>query len=685
MGHLRFSLTPALFYVIALMSCFLLEGVALLTNNPLAGLDNFVFFLIAIPIIFLMIVYYALEHKKNRVKIDWILGSLLLLIFIISTSIIWNMPAQTFTLSSTQSIVVSFTWLQKFRYTIELGIGLSLLYSMMFLLCRTQLRNKKLFWLLWIFIIANLVIVAFSFYLDFDTYKTIFTSAKNTKGVSSFYFNENAYGGSILLAMLSCEALNLYKKRWYHEFLIGFFSVMLVFSSSTTCIILALAFITIIFLFEIVRLFCRKWKLALFLTCLVVVAVAAIIITHFVLVTHNVDWAVNFDNFVTEDVFDKNFLTFSGRTKIWQAAIDYLTNRPLNFFFGCGYGTSRYYLNGAISVSNGNPAIIYTLHNGILELLFQFGIVGLLIYAALLIYFLYCLIRLLIKKQFSMVLVYFVLFAVITAYSFMESLYFFELNIMGLYAGLVFLLPPIVTYRHMSRPQLVKEAAYCDIWKKPINPYYLFRLLTAIIASTIVAFLSILFIPSFYETIVWRFTIECLKLLTIALFLIPNLVFCFYLCFDRKLFVKRLIIHSIVIVLISLACYIPSVLVKTSQPYSLMVLNYAFLILLVIYNLIFMVLAREYKHYFSLLLKGIFKTPKLGLLFQLATYLIVYATTSSFYDYSLLAAVVVAAVGVISFFVGFLLFPFKESKYYINYFNEEGLARLRAMVIINKI
>lgn len=685
MGHLRLSLVSVLYYAVVLLSIFLLEGVALLTNNLLGGFDNFLFFLIAIPTIVLLCYALINDHVINKTKIDVILSLCLAIIFISSTSMIFTAPNTTFTINGQIQLEVAFSFIDRLRYVIELGLGLFSIYILMFLLGRLQLRTKKILYLAWIFVLINGVLVICSLFLNFDIYKEIFNGDSSGVGVSSLFSNENAYGGSLLVTIFSLEMLNLYKKRWYHEVLIILFAFAIIFSSSATCIILTLCFLPIVFIFEIVRLFIKRWKLALFLTIVVLMGLTAIVILHNYLINHDVKWMVNFQKFIVEDCLDKNFKTLSGRTKIWDMAVDVLIQHPMQLFFGFGHGVSPYYINGYYSVFDGVVSDVTSLHNGFIEILFRFGVVGLLLYIFFIIYFLYCLLRLFIKKHFSVSIIHFVLFIFLIAYSFLESVYFFELNTIGLYIGFIVMLPPMISYKHISRPKLIKEAEVVDAWKEKIRPASLFKLLTAFITSLITLFASLLFIPSFYHQDTFDVVVEILKILVISLFLLPNLVSLLSLCQDRKIFKRKLFVISTIVVTISLSIFVPMYLIDKTKPYAFDTLNIVYLILLLFINIIYTIEHKEIKHYFKLLFKGIFVTPKLGLLFQIATYLIIYTLSSSFYEYTLLSAVSVGIIGFMMFVFGSLLLPFKESKTYLKYINNENLAYIKSIVYRYKI
>ena len=73
MGKLRFTLTYLLFWIIIAFSCLLAENFSLLTVDHMGGMQMGSLFMLSFFIILLLVFYYILERKHNKIKIDTIL------------------------------------------------------------------------------------------------------------------------------------------------------------------------------------------------------------------------------------------------------------------------------------------------------------------------------------------------------------------------------------------------------------------------------------------------------------------------------------------------------------------------------------------------------------------------------------------------------------------------------------
>ena len=79
MGKLRFTLTNIIFWIVLLLSCLLSENFAVLNNDPLKGFAVDSAFILTISIIVMLVLYYFLEHKKNKLTFDKVLLPALLI------------------------------------------------------------------------------------------------------------------------------------------------------------------------------------------------------------------------------------------------------------------------------------------------------------------------------------------------------------------------------------------------------------------------------------------------------------------------------------------------------------------------------------------------------------------------------------------------------------------------------
>ena len=139
----------------------------------------------------------------------------------------------------------------------------------------------------------------------------------------------------------------------------------------------------------------KKWKNCIF-ALISLFLLMAIAITFYYGSKHEWKGFVGLDNYVSEIFKTKNFITISGRTKIWETVLPLCFDSPLHAVLGHGFLLSRKSLIAITSVMyNNTVGGVQTTHNGYLEILFDYGLVGLIVHAVLIGYFVYCAIRLL--------------------------------------------------------------------------------------------------------------------------------------------------------------------------------------------------------------------------------------------------------------------------------------------------
>lgn len=213
-------------------------------------------------------------------------------------------------------------------------------------------RKKELLWA------ASILLGLYSTYnvLDmfgFPTGKPLFYDGY----IFGFLNNRNAFS-RFYLAAIGCSALlDYYKGRRFSPptaalFIVAFVQAIMMPSATST---VALAFFTVAFVAihaqNLRKLFTAKYACIAYL-----VAFVALVILRL----------QGLLGFLVEDIFHKN-ITFTGRTPIWDTVIERLGAGPFHFVFGY-YGTRD-------SLVPSNPEIV-SAHNGILEIAYQAGILG---------------------------------------------------------------------------------------------------------------------------------------------------------------------------------------------------------------------------------------------------------------------------------------------------------------------
>ena len=89
MGKLRFTLTYILFWFVIVFSCLLAENFALLSSDHMGGMSPDSLMMLSLFIIFALVFYYFLEHKKNKLTFDKILLPIIAVFGLVCITTIW--------------------------------------------------------------------------------------------------------------------------------------------------------------------------------------------------------------------------------------------------------------------------------------------------------------------------------------------------------------------------------------------------------------------------------------------------------------------------------------------------------------------------------------------------------------------------------------------------------------------
>ena len=681
MGRIKFSLTNVLFYTIIILSCFFLENIALLTTNINQGFDNFTFFGFASLITVLIVFYIVIEAIKNKTKINWIIFSILLILYICITLMTLMYKETTYGVHT-----VSFSPLEKAKAIIQLSLAFVIIY-----LCFTTYQNKiikprVLNIFLYTYVLVCVISIICSFFLDLNSYKAIFKDPTNNKGVASFYFNENTYGMSLLLGILSLFALNVYKKRWWNFLLIFIFLTFQLFSTCATSLLISLITIVIYIAFETFFRINKHLKASIALIVIVLFLVVGIIIANSLLYSNNVDWAVNFNNFIDNHVLNKNIKTITGRTTIWKSVIDLLKESPLHFIFGYGTDISTKIFRANFAKDNPTLPPFTSTHNAYVEILLQGGILGLVIYLGFILYLVVVLIKLFFKKHFEFSFVYFICLLSILASGWAESYIIFSPKTLGMFTGLSFVIPVLVLNKNYKKEESNKAFANqydSNAIKLDLNK--LSSHITSLLFGVFMCGLGLFLNPFTYQDNLFK-SILLLFVILMLLFIIfiPNLFICFINTKSKKRAIFRVIFHFALILIFISGLGVTFYLNKVEINTIVFVLPILTFLLLFVYNFIFTAFKGDFKSWFINLFNGCFKTPKYGFLGIVFSIIIFNLIVPIFYSYNYLSIVLVALIGFASYLLFLYIVPSSINKYCISYLNQCSLARQKQFILNNK-
>ena len=426
--------------------------------------SSIVIFSISFLIIGLMVVYYLLEHKKNQMKIDWVLLPTLI---IFSGLMIWTIFRQgdrTFLHGSTES-VVTFTTLEKLTYSLEVLVWMSSLYMVFYLHNRFSFNNtySKIVAKLVLIIVLGCIIIDLIY--EPDIYLKILAGDYSTRGTHFIIFHSNIWSMILLIGLVSALVLLQDKFNWFYFLSIPFIFIAILFSRSTTTILAGFFTMILTFIFEYFYYFSRNKKRLLIGLGIIVISIAALAGLSILLYHLNVPFFVNTRTYFVETIANKDYSNYSGRISIWQHIVNLLKQNPLDFIFGLGYRTG----NKILAASYPSGAYLRSAHNGVMEIFLRHGLLGASIYFLVALITFLSFIKYIRHKQPRKAFAYAVTFAALTVHNFTESTTLFTPNLQGALLTAILVLPMFNTIKQKKFDVLKKDLLSVDL--KGFNPY----------------------------------------------------------------------------------------------------------------------------------------------------------------------------------------------------------------------
>lgn len=680
MGKFKYTLSSIWFWFVIVINCFFIENVPLLsTPASTGGFNNWIFSLLSGIIVLMLFIYYFFEHRNNKMKIDFILLPIFIIVLGCGLFAIWNNPTnQVFTHSETlTSYTFNISLLEKIRYSFSFSISIIVLYSVFFPLGRRILRTRLLHWIYYIFLLVIITSITFSFIKEWNVYQSFFDGSFTDTSVCSFYLNPNTYGFALFLGILCCMVLNFYKHRWWlYLLMISFFVIMLFTLCNATLIVSSIA-LTIYFIGTFIYQFYLKHYFRGVFVCSLLLLLPVVFVLLFMFgIKYELPYVVSLNNVLKEHIFINNFDTFSNRTDIWKGVISLLKTSPLKILFGYGYGVSSKLITFYSSFAL--PHVLHSCHSAYYEVLLFGGIIGILIYLIGILYYIYCLIRLLINKQVRYSLLYLMFLLLMLAHNFVESTRFFDVSTSGMLIMVMVYLPPIFSFKHRLHSPSVNEITKVQDTSRVVTPY------SALKAISLVLVCLLVIVPInliFDFSLTSKFTNI---ILITEVFVLSSLLFypyLFYLVYKNGQGMKN-IIHIIIITsLVLLFAVVP-------YPLLLNVLHLSNRLLMIIcpsiyigFGILLTVIYMFIKKsgpikWIRLTCHSIFITPGLAPIFTIIIFATLVVLSKVLLPVDYLLMIVLSILSIIIYFIIFMLFPFNDVKRLGEQFNQLGLKRL---------
>lgn len=670
MGKLRITLTGILFWGLMFTSVFLIQNANVLAGN--APLDDLSFYLLLGMVCTFLMFFYIAEHFVNKMKVDIILfiGSLTLLATGIAA--IWlNKEVNTFTNYNGDLVTVIVSFQDKLRATIFLSVGIILVYTLCFPYTRRYFNSKKFLWFAYAFIVFTYATIVYSLVTELDYYKEILIDHHfGDYRIHSIYHFKNTYGFALLLGILSCVAVNIRRGRWWSYLTMIIFGIALVFPLCTTALLISTVLFVIYFFAESIRMIKRHPGWGTFFLVVVISVVIGVTTLYAVGGHSSNDILKTFTYYVNKFIFDKDFDTFTTRETVWAQTIALFKQSTTHLIIGRGYSLSGKFLFA-------ESGVISTAHNAYLEIILRFGIVGLVLYVSLLGYFIYCLIRLIGKKQVKFGLYFGLIFLCIFAHSMMESSYVFDFTVDGMTMALVFYLPVVNMWKQYKHPKLRNYVLLTPVLKGGVKKIYAIRIATAAIVS--ILYTAVLMLTTRYTSIypeIKELGLAVLVLGGVLLVFAPYIITLFYYRNSNKAFVHlcvwlTLLAAAITVLVSYLVWYFSS-----DQSYRVVMITAPCTLagICVIYLAFLMPIYRSgFSEWFKNWLLGLIPYGLTGCVFMTLAGGIPLWILSNQHMLTPLSLCFVLCMGFMGFFLFFLLIPFKWNRVVVKDLNDSAM------------
>lgn len=594
MGKLKFTFANLWYWVALILVCTLTENLMHMTSAPKSGFDFGGLLAISLACIGCLFMFFFVSHKSNKIKFDWVLFPAIIILggcFMLS---IWLNNGMVVPYKDNSSeIVVTISTFEKIRASIILVIFLALTYAMLFVSRANGFRNKVVNFVALVGIVAALISLVYSLIVEKSQYAAIFKDDDLKHIViDSFYGNKNYYGGVLFIGFLSCIIANYYKPRFYKYMLMVIFMVATLASAAMLPSVISVVALALYLFEEILRFSIKKrWICSIFALFALLSAVALVVVFYYG-VTHTWKGFNGLDTYLSETFKNKDFLTFTGRTTIWRNVFPYCFKDPFHLVFGYGFMISEKNILAITGAMYNNPATgVRTTHNGYLQMIFEYGLIGSVVHVVLIGFFIYSCIRMMIEKKFHFAFTYMFVGLCAATYNFCESSSYFDAGTKEVFMTQLFVVPVLTEAKMLGKNKKLEELRSIDENREPMKPNVMGKGLSLIIVSALITVGMTFLSPLTYE-IVWlkNLMINLAIYLGIALLFIPYLASLYYRKTDKPYFVANCVINGLLISLVMFALFMfmnHNAETRRIMPYALPAVLFVILLLeTIIYSLI---------------------------------------------------------------------------------------------------
>lgn len=380
----RLFITNGLIYFIFILAFIFTSNLAIFDfgayNRPFTTVEYSLLFT-TITILIGLTLY--LEFKKNNIRPNYLVLLLFLGLFICNIVATFLVPSQVdITFVGTDGLTyitnLTSTLSDRIYNILNNGVTILLTYFLFFILPHKFHYQKQLNYLFYAVVIFTIIIIAYTFFAELDTYKTIWDGLIRGLDVAyqkikSIFINGNNYGFVILLGIIALIYLNNHRPNviWY-LLMIAFYLAM-IFSLCKTTIAIATIVIPV---YIFARLIMTMKKHCVRNIFLLVSALA--ILTSFILIVILSTKYYNLPilkqvHFFLNDIFkDHGTSTMDSRGYLWS--LGYQIIKQFNLFIGVGKNQFGELLSNMQNADGQSLNNLIYVHNGYLHILGEGGL-----------------------------------------------------------------------------------------------------------------------------------------------------------------------------------------------------------------------------------------------------------------------------------------------------------------------
>jgi len=481
--NLLMSIVTVVYLVI---TAFFEEGVAYfdpIYTTLMSGTEFYLTF--SVCVILAIAVFYLAGHFFE-IKINWVFLSLIAVLFLIDIVAIWTFPE-----FSGDGVEYHLTMDLRLRYIAFWAAACLAFYVMMVIMPRTAINNRQ--WNLYFFggMVIGVSACIYSYIVEASQYAFLFVKPDNspiTVNLLSFTNNSNTFGIVVFIGMVSSFFLVVNTRRWWYAVAGYFLLVNQFLIQSRTVLLLSVFFAVFYFVWNLVVTFKSHivWSIVKILFGSSVVVFLFLIkptgLGNDVVFLGNVSKLVSFDYDLTNPNTSSSFYS---RVDLWSTLFASMAASPVRILFGVGDWNFSWYFG---FLTSGSVPIIESAHNGLFDVFGRHGIFGVLLYVALLVYFVVCYVKCRKAKLYSTILSL-ALFISVLLHGLFEDTNF--LNMQGKDMMLLFMtyMPLMTNCVLLKNPEMAKrkkiehsDAVFdrkCFPIKEPLRKTQLFLLIAS--------------------------------------------------------------------------------------------------------------------------------------------------------------------------------------------------------------